>query len=104
MDPYGTLMRLEVEFSAIIRRLSWAVSRPTLVNTRFLEEENFSFILVMEMAVRNHWIFIWIEGDPTSALLAFSKPFMVPIRDGIVGTIASCKVFRWFPLTSTEKV
>ncbi|KEH16904.1 hypothetical protein MTR_0070s0030 [Medicago truncatula] len=34
----------------------------------------------IEMAVTHHCRYIWIEGNLTSALLAFSKPSLIPIR------------------------
>lgn len=44
-----------------------------------LEAEIMGYIIAMEMAAMHHWRFIWIEGDSTSALLAFSKPSSIPI-------------------------
>jgi ribonuclease HI len=43
------------------------------------EAEVMGFIIAMEMAARHNWRFIWIEGDSTSVLMAFSKPSLVPI-------------------------
>lgn len=37
------------------------------------------FIIAMEMAAKHHWRFIWIEGDSTSDLLAFSKSSLISI-------------------------
>ena len=37
------------------------------------------FIFAMEMAAKYHWRFIYIEGDSTSAPLAFFKSSLIPI-------------------------
>jgi len=44
------------------------------------EAEIMGFIIAMEMAVTHHLRYIWIEGDLTNALLAFSHPSLIPIR------------------------
>jgi len=44
------------------------------------EAEIIGFIIALEMEARHHWRFIWTEGDSSSALLAFSKPSLIPIR------------------------
>ncbi|XP_024640616.1 uncharacterized protein [Medicago truncatula] len=44
------------------------------------EAEIMRFIISIEMAARHHWRFLWIEGDSTSALFAFSMSSLIPIR------------------------
>lgn len=44
------------------------------------EAEITGFIIAIEMAVTHHYRYIWIEGDLTIALLAFSQPSLIPSR------------------------
>jgi hypothetical protein len=45
-----------------------------------MEAKIMGFIIAMEMAAIQQWHFLWIKGESISALLAFSKPSLIPIR------------------------
>ena len=67
------------------------------------EAEIMGFIIAMEMAARRHWCFIWIEADSTNALLALSKPSLVPIGRGIGGIIGFLVICKCSPLIYSTK-
>jgi len=37
------------------------------------------FLFALEFAAQNGWSHIWLESDSTSALMAFKKPYVIPV-------------------------